>query len=130
MRAKDILYEGYTAYEIDNKSKRILLDRFPPKYPNFIGNHITYRMGDKRPLPSMPTSVEVVGYIDDGSSIEALVVEINGKALRPDGKPYHITWSLDKNKGKSPKHSNNLIASGNIVPVSPISINAKPEILK
>ena len=131
MRAREILHEGYIAYELDRKSRQSLAAIFPPKYPEFIGHHITYKIGVKAKdkMPAMPKSVEVIGYADDGESIEALVVAINGKTQRPDGKAYHITWSLDRNKGRKPQHTNNLIASKEFEPVDPIAIQAKPELL-
>jgi len=128
MRAKEILSEMYIAYELDKKSRRSLAATFPPKYPEFIGHHITYKMG-KGDLPAMPKSVKVVGYADDGDGLEALVVEINGKRNRPDCNIYHVTWSLDRSKGRKPMHSNGLVANG-YEAVTPIDIQAKPEILK
>ena len=44
MRAKEILTEMYIAYELDRKSRQSLASVFPPKYPDFIGHHITYKI--------------------------------------------------------------------------------------
>lgn len=131
MRAREILQEMYIAYELDKKSRQILAATFPPKYPEFIGHHITLRMAKKNDtnLPSMPKSVRVIGYADDGDGLEALVVEVNGKVTRPDGNAYHITWSLDRSKGKKPFHSKGLVAAG-YEAVTPIDIQAKPELFK
>lgn len=132
MRAKEILTEMYTAYELDKKSRQLLAATFPPKYPDFIGHHITYKMVKKTDmsLPSQPKSIKVIGYADDGKGLEALVVEINGKTQRPDGKLYHITWSLDKSAGRKPVQSNSLVANG-FDPVNPpVEISAKPELYK
>lgn len=129
MRATEILNESYIAFELDGKSRRTLAQHFIPKYPDFIGNHITYKLSNKKDkIPSMPKSVEVIGYADDGEGLEALVVAINGKTTRPDGKIYHITWSLDRSKGRKPQHSNMLIAEKGYEDIEPISINAKPGI--
>jgi hypothetical protein len=129
MRAREILSEMYIAYELDKKSRQALAAVFPPKYADFVGHHITLRMAKKNDskLPSMPNSVKVVGYADDGDGLEVLVVEINGKTSRPDGKTFHITWSLDRSKGKKPVHSNGLVANG-FTRVDPIDIKAKPEL--
>lgn len=131
MRARELLSEMYIAYELDKKSRQSLAAAFPPKYADFIGHHITLRMVKKTEtnLPSMPKSVRVVGYADDGEGLEALVVEINGKLTRPDGKTYHITWSLDRSKGRKPAQSNGLVAGG-YEAVTPIDIQAKPELYK
>ena len=132
MRAKEILQEMYIAYELDKKSRRSLASIFPPKYPDFIGHHITYRMAKKNDLslPSTPKSIKVIGYANDGDSLEALVVEVNGKLHRPDGGLYHITWSLDKSKGRKAVQSNALVQNGYERINPPIDIIAKPEVFK
>ena len=131
MRAREILLEMYIAYELDKKSRQRLAVTFPPKYPEFIVHHITYKFstGKDDKLPAIPKSIRVIGYADDGEGLEALVVEINGKINRPDGKIYHITWSLDRSKGRKPVHSNGLVMNG-YESITPIDIQAKPEILK
>ncbi|HVF36703.1 MAG TPA: hypothetical protein VNA29_02030 [Sphingomicrobium sp.] len=60
------------------------------------------------PLPPAAAS-EIVGRADDGDSLECLVVTINGTTDRPDGSTFHITWSLDKAKGRKARESNDLI---------------------
>ncbi len=39
-----------------------------------------------------------------------MVVTVNGAADRPDGSTYHITWSLDRARGREPVESNEVIA--------------------
>lgn len=130
MRSKEFLIESYIAFELDNESRNQLFDRFPPKYPKVIAHHITYDFGvsSDSELPEQPEKMEVVGYADDGESIEALVVAINGDTTRSDGKVYHITWSLDPDQGRKPVHSNDLIASNKYQQVKPISIVAMPKL--
>ena len=79
-------------------------------------------------LPEVGT-VEIVGYADDGKSIEALIVAIDGSTERPDGKTYHITWSLDREQGKKPVHSNNLIEEEGFEKIDSILIDAKPKFI-
>lgn len=130
MKAKDILKErhGYIAFELDEQSRNILLKTFPPKYPEAIGQHITYQFGvpEGTNLPSELKDVKVIGYADDGTSLEALVVSINDSTQRPDGGTYHITWSLDREQGRKPVHSNNLIKEQGYERISPIQITAIP----
>lgn len=127
MRVIELLSESYIAFELDGKSRRKLVQRFIPKYPDFMGYHITYKLGSKKDkLPGMPKTIEVIGYVDDGDGLEALVVAVNGKTVRPDGKTYHITWSLDRSKGKKPAHSNKLITEKGYIDINPIRIGAKP----
>ena len=119
--------KGYVSLVLDNKSKNMLKSIFPPKYPDFIGHHITVAFGvDESYIENINQSneVSVVGYADDGESLEALVVEVDGTHMRPDGKIYHITWSLDRSKGRKPVHSNDVIKDHKFNEVdNPISIN-------
>lgn len=119
---------GYTAYELDQNSRDQLAKIFPPKYPDFIGHHITYQFGvrEGNPLPPQPKSAEVIGYSTNGESLETLVVSIDGTPNRPDGKIYHITWSLDRSQGMKPKDSNDVIQNQGYQTTKPISIQVKP----
>ena len=132
MKINQILTEGYIAFELDKKDRSHLLEKFPPKYSDVIGHHITYKFGvsSDTKLPKGSKNIEVVGYADDGDSIEALVVAVNGSTTRPDGKIYHITWSLDREKGRKPVHSNALIEKNGFTRIDPIKISAKPEFFK
>ncbi|MCM1322660.1 MAG: hypothetical protein NC218_00565 [Acetobacter sp.] len=87
-------------YELDTESKNKLMEIFPPKYPMVKYDHITISMGGiDAKLPEPAESVEVVGIADDGNGLEALIVRVNGMAVRPiDQKPWHITASFDPSK--------------------------------
>lgn len=126
---KTNLKDAYTAFELNEKDRNYLLSLFPPKYPDVIAHHITYQFGvpPDSDLPEQPKDIQVVGYADDGESIEALVVEIDSKIKRPDGKIYHITWSLDRSKGRKPVHSNDLILKHGYKKTRPIQIKATPK---
>ncbi len=85
-----------------------LLERFAPKYERVIADHVTLQAGasEDTPLPR-EVSAEIVGYADDGDSLECLVVAIDGTTDRPDGSTYHITWSMGP--GRKAKESNALL---------------------
>lgn len=131
MKAKEFMETakprgGYQAFEVDQASRSRLAQQFPPKFPEFIGHHITYKRGAKsdQPLPEA-TAFKVVGYACDDAGIEALVVEVDGTSTRPDGKVYHITWSLDREAGFKPVNSNDLIADKGYEEITnPINITA------
>jgi hypothetical protein len=126
MKIKQLLREGYVAYVLGDPSRNLLAKRFPPKYPEFVGHHITVEFGVPKDasLPFGDTAdIEVVGYTED-DGIEALVVAVNGETKRPDGKTYHITWSLDRSKGRKPVDSNNVVAQRGFTKVSPIVVYA------
>jgi hypothetical protein len=130
VKVKEILTEGYLAYELPEQARNELARRFPPKYPEFIGHHITQQFGVPigqldDVLPRVrSTHIKVIGYAEtDG--LEALVVEVNGTKRREDGKVYHITWSLDRSKGKKPVMSNDMIAQQGWSPVEPYVFDAQ-----
>ena len=119
---------GYQAFELDASSRAKLAKLFPPKFPEFIGHHITYKFGvsSDEPLPDV-SEIQVVGYGCNPKGIEALVVEVNGTTERPDGGVYHCTWSLDREAGFKPVKSNDLLAGGYERLATPINIHAVPK---
>lgn len=90
-----------------------LLDLFPPRYPDLVAHHVTHRYGvDPMDVPRDARRCEIIGRADDGAGVEALVVRINGSIERPDRGAYHITWSLDRARGRRSVESNDVIACG------------------
>ncbi len=106
----------YAAYEIDEDSREMLLEAFPPRHADVIAHHITHKYdATEADMPTMPGEVRVTGHHDNGA-IQVLVVEVDGRrhqAARDDEKPrwYHITLSLDRAQGLAPKNSNDLLAA-------------------
>jgi hypothetical protein len=96
-------------WKLDRKQRDELLKQFPPRYPNAIADHVTLQTNaEADPLPG-PVEGAIVGHADDGDSLEAMVVTIDGKTGRPDGSVFHITWSLDMAKGRQARESNDLL---------------------
>ena len=114
----------YTGWKISDKSKGILLQRFPPKY-SVVCDYITERFGIKE--PQLPDTVEVfvIGYASN-NVVEALVVKVDGKVVRPDGGIFHITLSVNKDLGGKPVHSNELLRHGWYGVPEHIKIDTKP----
>ena len=113
----------YTGYEIEAGSRQKLASLFPPKYPNFMGHHITEAFGIKDgSVPEQPQKFTVVAHIDNGEDVEGFVVEVDGSSDRPDGGTYHLTWSIDRSNGAKPVHTNNHISEAK--PIRPIEIDA------
>ena len=100
----------YTGWSLSESDRTYLLRIIPPSYPDVIAEHVTCRFGvdDDMPLPTETGGI-VVGHVDDGAGVQALVVEIGGTTQRPDGRTYHITWSLDRSAGRKPADSNEAI---------------------
>lgn len=115
----------YIGYLITQQSREELLKVFPPIYPKVVCHHITREFGTSKdtPPPEMPNNAQVIGYVDSGDGVEALVVSINGETTRPDGKLYHITHSLAD--GRRAAESNNYISDA--IRINPINITVEPK---
>lgn len=100
----------YTGWALPESERQRLLLSFPPIFPDVIAEHVTlaFGVGADAPLPEQ-TEGFVVGHATDHLGVEALVVEIDGFTKRPDGKIFHITWSIDRAKKAKPVHSNAVI---------------------
>jgi hypothetical protein len=118
----------YTSYVLSPKTKKHLLKKFPPLYSKQIGHHVTVNFGvtPDHALPGI-ANLKVIGYKNNVEGIEALVVSVNGSIKRPDGKIFHITWSLDPTKFK-PQDSNVLLVHEDYTLVMPIIITTTPTI--
>ena len=96
-------------WKLDRRQREELLRRFPPRYRDAIADHITLRSNaNNDPLPPA-VEARIVGRADDGDSLEAMVVRVDGTTDRPDGSIFHITWSLEKAKGRKARESNDLL---------------------
>lgn len=96
-------------WKLDRQQRDELLRRFPPRYRDADADHVTLKTNaENEPLPD-PVDAAIVGHADDGDSLEAMVVTIDGKTGRPDGSVFHITWSLDEAKGRRARESNDLL---------------------
>ncbi|WP_288485997.1 hypothetical protein [uncultured Novosphingobium sp.] len=100
-----------TGWKLDLADRARLLDLIPALFPDIVADHVTLRSGTDgdTPLPRETTG-EVVGVVDDGLGIQALVVRIGGTTARADGSIFHITWSLDQAKGRRAVESNQVLA--------------------
>ena len=96
-------------WALDREQRKELLQQFPPKFDNVVADHVTLAAKAKQDaaLPCERLG-EIVGRIDDGEGVEALVVAIDDSTDRPDGSIYHITWSLGE--GRRARESNDVIA--------------------
>jgi hypothetical protein len=112
---------------MDETERAELLRRFSPIYPDVIAHHVTLRF-DPPANASLPLaeSGEIVGHVDDGRGVQALVVRIAGTTDRPGGGTYHITWSIDRSRGRKPVESNDVIAAMGWTPCEPVPIRLKP----
>lgn len=100
-----------TGWKLDRSERLALLDRFPPAWPDVIADHVTLDSDADAdtPLPKA-TRGEIVGMVDDGEGLQAMAVTIGGTTARPDGSTYHITWSIDRSRGRHAIQSNEVLA--------------------
>ena len=100
--------DSVTGWKLDRGQRTELLQQFRPKYRNVVADHVTLstKAAREAPLPE-ETHGEIVGRVDDGRGVEAMVIRIDGTTDRPDGSTYHITWSLDD--GRKAKESNDVL---------------------
>jgi hypothetical protein len=110
--------KGYLGWALPREIRDTLLEKFPPAYPTVVAHHCTAQFGvdSSTPLPT-ESSGTVVGVADDNNGVQALVLSIGGSTTRPDGRTYHITWSL--NPGRKPVESNDVIKRLGWAPASP-----------
>lgn len=117
-----------TGWKLDEAERAELLKRFPPEWPDVIADHVTlsYKVDPDGPLPEA-RSGEIMGGINDGEGLQAMVVAIDGMIERPDGGIYHITWSLDRARGRKAVESNTVIAERGWRPLDdPVRIGLSP----
>ncbi len=101
---------------LDEAQRAELLQQFPPAYPNVVAHHVTLAVGAAAGALPAPTTGEIVGRVDDGRGVEALVVRVDGGTERPGGGHYHITWSLGA--GRTARESNDAITALGWTPVA------------
>ena len=113
-------------WKLDREQRGALLDQFPPRYADVVADHVTLRskaIGE--PLPGR-VDAKIVGRADDGDGLECLVVAIDGTTDRPDGSTYHITWSLDRARGREARDSNDVLRDGWTSFDEPIPADVRP----
>jgi len=124
MMSTNTTKKGYSRFVFINDERAQLLKIFVPKYSKVIAHHVTYEFSvteeyaqeDVRTLQAAPSFVDIYGYLNSGDGLECLLVQVDGKKHKPDGRAYHITWSHRPDLYK-PVDSNNLIVTRNYQPV-------------
>jgi len=86
-----------------------MLALFPTAYPNVIAHHVTLTHGSGGDIAPPEAHFSAIGMVDDCVGVQAIVVQVDGKHIRPDGRTFHITWSIDRTAGRKPVHSNDAI---------------------
>ncbi len=113
-------------WKLDREQREILLLRFKPLYADAVADHVTLATDTEDQALPPPVRARIVGHADDGDSLEAMVVEIDGSSDRPDGSTFHITWSLDKASGRRARESNDMLKEGWTRFDEPIALRVEP----
>lgn len=113
---------SYNGWMIPDRERARIFTMFAPRYPNHKCTHITLTLDIHKEFPT-DAQVAIVGYIDDGSGVEALVVSVDGDIRRPDGLIYHITLSVAD--GRASKESNDVLATKPFTPVDIMNIETR-----
>ncbi|MBA3676593.1 MAG: hypothetical protein H0W74_04225 [Sphingosinicella sp.] len=114
-------------WKLDPNQRKELLQQFPPQFSEIVADHVTLaaKVAGNAELPT-ETYGEIVGRIDDGEGVEAMIVEIDGTSDRPDGSIFHITWSLSP--GRQARESNEMIRALGWEKIAlPMPVQLKPE---
>ncbi|MEA3011433.1 MAG: hypothetical protein QOJ91_3125 [Sphingomonadales bacterium] len=103
--------DSVVGWKLDREQRKELLQQFPPRYGVVDADHVTLRTRAAADcaLPD-ETLGDILGRIDDGLGVEAIVVAIAGTTDRPGGGTYHITWS--RAPGREARESNDVLAQG------------------
>ena len=109
-------------WKLDREQRAQLLERFPPRYAQAVADHITLEKSDAPQPPDV--TAKIVGHVDDGQGVEAMVVTLDGSSDRPDGSTFHITWSLGP--GRRARESNDVIRDHSWSEIDSIPVTVTP----
>ena len=117
----------YVGWALPAAERERLLELLPPQYPDVYANHVTLHHGDdSSQLNAPPAAGRIVGYADDQAGVQVVVVAVDGTVERPDGGIFHITWSIDRSRGRRQRHSNDVLRSGWRWLPEPLAIELEP----
>lgn len=120
------LKKGYNGYLLTPRGREHLLTHIEPVHPDVIAHHVTYEFGVYESLPPDAAYVRVIATASN-EQVQAAIVKVNGTTARESGGIYHITVSVDRAAGGTPKMSNDLIVdSRNWTAVDPFDVDVEP----
>jgi hypothetical protein len=101
---------GYICWLLDEAGRQSLLESVPAQFATVVCHHVTlhFDVSSDTALPPPKVGYVVGEIIDKG--VQAVVVEIDGNTIRPDGERFHVTVSLDD--GRFPEQARHLVRRG------------------
>ncbi|HEY0113152.1 MAG TPA: hypothetical protein VGB59_08355 [Allosphingosinicella sp.] len=121
--------ECVIGWKLNKAQRKELLQQFPAAYGNILAHHVTLasHVAEDSPLPE-EIHGEIVGCVNDGHGVQAMIVSIGGTTDRPDGSSYHITWSLGE--GREARESNDVLRSHPWTMIDlPMPVRLRPAVL-
>jgi hypothetical protein len=89
-------------WKISEAQRRSLLLAFPPRYKRVLAEGIGLpRRQQVVPLP-VATRALVVGELDDGRALQALMIRVQSYIDSPGGGLFHMLWSADTEQPLDP----------------------------
>jgi len=105
---------SYSCWKLTEACRTAMLEQFPAEFPDVVAHHVTHAFPSKVLPPA--ASIEIVAEMVDPDGVQVMLVTVDTgdgpREQRPDGRTYHITWSIDRSAGKKPVHSNDVVVSG------------------
>jgi hypothetical protein len=121
------LRKGYTGYLLTDQGRAHLLAHIDPVHPDVVAHHVTHEFGVYEQLPPDADHARVIA-VASNDVVQAAVVKVNGTTARESGGVYHITVSVNRAAGGTPKMSNDLLADrGNWTAVDPFNVQVEPQ---
>jgi hypothetical protein len=114
-------FSGYRVLDRDALLAALSDAGFPASFDRIVAEHVTYAYPDPTCAPAA-RNVRIVGHAK-ADGVQALLVEIDGTSARPDGKLFHLTYSLAP--GRKPVESNRLLETVAIEPLTPITVDVE-----
>ncbi len=114
-------YSGFEIIDPEGLLLALVSLGITPEYDTLVLEHITYRYPDSVPAPQ-PKSVLITGVVSK-NGVQALTVKVDGHDFRPDGKRFHITFTLEN--GCKPAAANKVIKNNTPTPIKPISVSVR-----
>jgi len=123
----ETLSKGYNGYLLTERGRSHLLAHIEPVHPDVVAHHVTHEFGVYESLPPDADSVRVIATASN-EQVQAAIVKVNGTTARESGGFYHITVSVNRAAGGSPKMSNDLIADrSSWTAVDPFNVDVEPQ---
>jgi hypothetical protein len=121
----------YSCWLLSDQSRDVLLDAFPPKFPDVIAHHVTVK--NPSTVAPEPAEITVLGQIVDPTGVQVLIVEvkIDDNVITRSDTTFHLTWSIDRSTGKKPFSSVDTIKrlyDSDFTPHDPIAIETTPAV--